>query len=42
MLTPPSSPALSVDALLAHKSWLRALVIELVGEQDADDVLQET
>ncbi|MEM7203508.1 MAG: sigma-70 family RNA polymerase sigma factor [Planctomycetota bacterium] len=32
----------TLDDLLAHRRWLRALVRELVGEHQVDDVVQET
>jgi DNA-directed RNA polymerase specialized sigma24 family protein len=32
----------NADDLLRHAAWLRALARTLVGEADADDVVQET
>jgi RNA polymerase sigma-70 factor (ECF subfamily) len=37
----PANPA-NADDLLRHAAWLRALARTLVGEADADDVVQET
>ncbi|MEO1695954.1 MAG: sigma-70 family RNA polymerase sigma factor [Planctomycetota bacterium] len=36
-----SEPKLTVDDLLAHSGWLRALARRLVGEAGADDLVQE-
>ena len=32
----------TIEHLMTHQAWLRRLVVELVGETDADDVVQQT
>ncbi|MFT7078117.1 MAG: RNA polymerase sigma-70 factor (ECF subfamily) [Planctomycetota bacterium] len=39
-MTPPTTP-LSLESLLAERSWLRALSVSLVGASDADDLAQD-
>ena len=41
-MTAADETALTFDDLLRHEAWLRSLARRLVGDQDADDVVQET
>jgi DNA-directed RNA polymerase specialized sigma24 family protein len=37
-----ASPKATIEELLAHAEWLRALASKLIREDEAEDALQET
>ncbi len=41
-MTPPSNTHPSIEVVLSDLDWLRAFAISLVGEQRAEDLIQET
>jgi RNA polymerase sigma-70 factor (ECF subfamily) len=42
MTMEPTCAPTPIETLLAHEAWLRRIIVELVDEQEADDILQET